>query len=264
MKDRLLAASWRILIAVLYLFLLAPIIVVLIVSFDTRPYLDFPPRSLSWGSYAGVLHNTGFLRSIGVSTVIAIIAAVCSLAFGVMVALALVRHRSAASGAVEWLFLSPLLVPHIVLAVGLMMVLQPLGLLNTIPGLVLAHLGITLPYTTRIVSMGLSGLDRTCEEAARIHGASVWRTYWRITIPSIRPSLIAAGMIAFLVSFDEAVIALFIAGNHVVTLPLAIYQYIQFRTDPEVAALSMLVVIVSLVPIVIVERSISLRRAIIS
>ncbi|WP_264996422.1 ABC transporter permease, partial [Kozakia baliensis] len=93
------------------------------------------------------------------------------------------------------------------------------------------------------------------------HGATLWQTVRRVTLPALRPSLVAAGLIAFLFSFDEAVIALFIAGDKATTLPLAIYKYIQFRTDPQVAALSVLVVLVSAIPVLVIERNISLKRA---
>ncbi|AQU88402.1 spermidine/putrescine ABC transporter permease [Komagataeibacter nataicola] len=253
---------WRGLITALYVFLLAPIIVVACVSFDTRPYLDFPPRSLSLGSYAGVVRNHVFFEAMLTSMLIGAIAATCSVVLGTMASFGLVRGRFRGRAVFAWFFLSPMLAPHIVLAVGLMMTLQPLGLLNTLSGLVLAHIGITLPYTVRIVSMGLSRIDPAWEEAARVHGASGGKVLWHVTLPVLRPNMLAAGMIAFLISFDEAVIALFIAGRHATTLPLAIYEYIQFRTDPQVAALSVIVIVVSLLPIIVIERSISLRRAV--
>ncbi|AOX18594.1 spermidine/putrescine ABC transporter permease (plasmid) [Kozakia baliensis] len=252
---------WRILIIALYAFLLAPLVVVLIVSFDTRPYLSFPPATFSLGSYSAVLHDAGFRSAALLSLVIGIVSAGLSLLLGTAVSFALARGRIPGRQALQWLFLSPMLVPHIVLAVGLMMTLQPLGLLDTVSGLILAHIGITLPYTTRIISSGMAALDRETEQAAMLHGATLWQTVRRVTLPALRPSLVAAGLIAFLFSFDEAVIALFIAGDKATTLPLAIYKYIQFRTDPQVAALSVLVVLVSAIPVLVIERNISLKRA---
>ncbi|WP_234394858.1 ABC transporter permease [Acetobacter papayae] len=113
----------------------------------------------------------------------------------------------------------------------------------------------------RIVLSGLKSLDPACEEAACLHGATPWQAFWRVTLPGLRMTLLAAGLIAFLFSFDEAVIVLFIAGHRATTLPLAIYHYIQFRTDPQVAALSVLVVLASMIPVVIIERGINIRRA---
>jgi len=253
---------WRVLIVALYVFLLAPLAVVLIVSFDTRPYLSFPPASFSFHSYDAMFHNVAFRRAGLTSLLLGAAVSALSLGLGTAAAYALDRGSFRGKSALQWLFLSPMLVPHIVLAVGLMMTLQPIGLLDSFSGLLLSHIGITLPYTTRIVSSGLTGLDRSCEEAARIHGASPWQTFIRVIMPGLWRSLVAAALIAFLFSFDEAVIALFIAGNKATTLPLAIFQYIQFRTDPQVAALSVVVVILTMIPVVLIERSISLRRAI--
>nr|WP_231875002.1 ABC transporter permease [Gluconobacter thailandicus] len=260
--GRTVRMAWHLLIGLIYLFLLAPLIIVLIVSFDTRPYLSFPPASFSLISYARVLHNSLFLQAGKTSLLIGGCSAGLSLIMGTSAAFALVRGHFPGRKSLQWFFLSPMLMPHIVLAVGLMMTLQPLGLLDTLAGLILAHISITLPYTTRIVSSGIAQLDRTLEEAARIHGASPWQSFCRVILPALRPHLITGFLIAFLFSFDEAVIALFIAGHRAVTLPLAIYQYIQFRTDPQVASLSVLVVLLSLVPIIIIERLINLRRAV--
>jgi len=260
-SGRIATLMWRVLILALYTFLLAPLVVVLIVSFDTRPYLSFPPANFSLGSYSAVLRDAAFRSAALLSLVIGFVAAGLSLLFGTAVAFTLNRGHIPGRQVIQWLFLSPMLVPHIVLAVGLMMTLQPLGILDTLSGLILAHIGITLPYTTRIVSSGMATLDPATEEAAMLHGATPWQTICRVTLRALRPSLIAAGLIAFLFSFDEAVIALFIAGNKSTTLPLAIYKYIQFRTDPQVAALSVLVVLVSAIPVIFIERNISLKRA---
>ncbi|MFS3133951.1 ABC transporter permease [Gluconacetobacter sacchari] len=262
MSPRAGTFCWHLLVALLYAFLLAPLAVVLVVSFDTRPYLSFPPATVSLHSYAAVLRNPAFRHAGLTSLTVGAAAASLSLVLGTAAAFALARGTFRGRAYVQWLFLSPMLVPHIVLAVGLMMTLQPLGLLDTLGGLVLAHIGITVPYTTRIVSSSLAALDRSCEEAARLHGATPWQTFARVILPGLRPGLVAAGLIAFLFSFDESVIALFIAGNDATTLPLAIYQYIQFRTDPQVAALSVLVVALTMIPVAIVERGISLRRAV--
>lgn len=261
MKRFLGLLCWRGLIVALYAFLLAPLVVVLIVSFDTRPYLRFPPEHLSLGSYTAVLHNTGFLHAGLLSILVGAAAAVVSLAVGTGAAFALADQAFPGRTVMQAMFFSPMVVPHIVLAVGLMMTLQPLGLLDTLSGVVIAHVGITLPYVVRIVISGLKGLDPACEEAARLHGATAWQAFWRVTLPGLRATLVAAGLIAFLFSFDEAVIVLFIAGHRATTLPLAIYHYIQFKTDPQVAALSVLVVLASMIPVVIIERGINIRRA---
>lgn len=125
--------------------------------------------------------------------------------------------------------------PHIVLAVGVMLVLGPLGLLDSYTGIFLAHL-ITTPYTVRTITMSLMTVDRRVEEAARVHGASPAMVLWRITLPLVRPGLIAGAVIAFLISFDEATISLFIVSVKSSTLPTEIYHYLEYSTDPQIAA----------------------------
>jgi putative spermidine/putrescine transport system permease protein len=253
--------AWRGLIALLYLFLLAPLLVVLAISFDTRPYLAFPPAGFSLGSYVAVLHNHDFIDAFASSMLVGIAVALLALACATPAALVLVRGRFRGRGALSAALLSPLLVPHVVLAVGILLAMSPLDLLDTYTGLVIAHVGITIPYVVRTVSLGLAAIDPANEEAARVHGASAWTAFRRVTLPLAAPGLIAGGAIAFLVSFDESVIALFLAATRVNTLPIAIFRYIEFRTDPQIAALSVLLVMISVLLMALVERSLGLRRA---
>lgn len=253
--------AWHALIALLYLFLLAPIIIVFIISFDTRQYLAFPPESLSFGSYAKVFANTAFIAAFGRSVVIGALVGIVAVAIGTLLSMALVRYRFRGRSAVSFSVVAPFLVPHIVLAVGLMLVLSPLGLLDTYAGVVLAHLGITVPYTVRTITMSLTAVDRRIEEAALVHGASPAMVFRRITLPLVRPGLIAGFVIAFLISFDEATISLFIVSTRTSTLPTEIYRYLEYATDPQIAALSVILILISIAVVVLVERLIGLRKA---
>lgn len=261
LSSRLTRAAWLGLVSLLYLFLLSPIIVVFFSSFDTRPYLAFPPEHYSLGSYVLLLHNTAFIQAFCASLGIGIVASFLALCCGIPAALAIVRHPFRGRSAVNWFFLSPLLAPHIVLGLAILLILSPVHLLDTYTGIVLAHLGITVPYIIRTVSMSFQSVDTRLEEAARVHGASVITTFFRVTLPLIMPGILAGGIIAFLISFDEAVIALFIAGSRVTTLPVAIYHYIEYRTDPQVAALSVVLIAISVVLVFFVERMLGLRKA---
>ena len=253
--------AWNTLIVLLYVFLLAPIIVVFIISFDTRQYLAFPPESFSLGSYAKVFANAKFISAFGRSLIIGAIVGVVAVSAGMMLSLALVRYRFRGKGAVNFLILAPFLVPHIVLAVGIMLVMAPLGLLDSYPGIILAHLGITIPYTVRTITMSLMAVDTRVEEAALVHGASPLMVFWRITLPLVRPGLIAGAVIAFLISFDEATISLFIVSVKASTLPTEIYHYLEYSTDPQIAALSVILIFISIGVVIAVERLIGLRKA---
>ncbi|WP_332711364.1 ABC transporter permease [Pelagibacterium mangrovi] len=264
MNQTSLAAkiAWRVLIALLYLFLLAPILIVFVVSFDTRQYLAFPPESFSFGSYVRVLQNADFIAAFWRSLLIGAIVGLGAVILGTLLSLALTRHRFRGEGAVNFLVIAPFIVPNIVLAVGLVLVLSAFGVLDTYVGIVIAHIGITIPYTVRTVSMSLMSVDRRVEEAARVHGASPLMVFWRVTLPLIRPGVIAGGVIAFLISFDETTISLFIVSVRASTLPTEIYRYLEISTDPQIAALSVILILISVAVVVALERLIGLRKAI--
>lgn len=258
----LAAFAWRALITLLYIFLLAPIIIVFVVSFDTRKYLAFPPESWSFGSYIAVLQNEAFIsafwRSLGLGTIVGIGA----VAIGTLLSVALTRHKFRGEGAVNFLVIAPFIVPNIVLAVGLVLVLAAFKLLDSYVGIVIAHLGVTIPYTVRTVTMSLMSVDRRVEEAALVHGASPLQVFWRVTLPLIRPGIIAGGVIAFLISFDETTISLFIVSVKTSTLPTEIYRYLEYSTDPQIAALSVVLILISVAVVVVVEKLIGLRKAV--
>jgi putative spermidine/putrescine transport system permease protein len=254
--------AWRTLITLLYVFLLAPIIIVFVVSFDTRQYLAFPPQSFSFGSYVKVFQNADFISAFWRSLLIGAIVGLGAVTVGTLLSLALTRHKFRGEGAVNFLVIAPFIVPNIVLAVGLVLVLAGFGLLDSYVGIVLAHLGVTIPYTVRTVSMSLMSVDRRVEEAALVHGASPFNVFWRITLPLIRPGIIAGGVIAFLISFDETTISLFIVSVKTSTLPTEIYRYLEISTDPQIAALSVVLILISLAVVVILERLVGLRKAV--
>lgn len=261
LNNRIARYSWISLIAVLYLFLLAPILIVVIISFDTQRFLAFPPEGFTLDWYAQVAGNRSFVRGFQVSLIVGACTCVLSTIVGVPTALALARRRFRGRGALQSLFIAPLMVPTVVLGLALLLVLSPIGLTGSYPGLVLAHLAITIPYVIRTTSMSLLTADVACEEAARILGADGWTTFRRVTLPLIRPGILSGAVIAFIISFDEAVISLFVVGPSATTLPVEIFRYVQTRTDPQVAALSTVLIAISLVVVVVVERSFGLRRA---
>ncbi len=252
---------WRLLIFVLYLFLLAPVLMVVVMSFNGQSYLGFPPESLSLKWYGQLTQNDQFVTGFKVSVIVAFFASLTATAIGVPAALALTKRRFRGKGAVSGFFLSPLLVPTVVLGLALLLALSPFGLTGSYPGLVIAHLAITTPYVVRTTMIAMASADVSCEEAARTLGASGWKVFQRVTLPLAAPGILAGAAIAFLMSFDEAVIALFVVGPKATTLPVEIFRYVEFRTDPQIAALSVVLIGISLLFIILIERMVGLRRA---
>ncbi|MGW9022518.1 ABC transporter permease [Leucobacter chromiiresistens] len=252
----------RIIVTIVYLFLLAPIIAVVIISFNDSKSLaiEFGAPSFQW--YQSILENSELMDGARVSLITAVITAVVVLLLGVPVALAIARYEFPGKAAISGFFLSPLLVPGVVLGLGLLLVFQPVGLVGTYPGIVLAHFGVTVPYVIRTTLSSLTTSDMRCEEAARVHGANSFTTFRRVTLPIIAPGILAGGVMAFIISFDEAVISLFVAGSGHTTLPVEMFRYLQYRSDPGLAALSAILIALSVVIVLIVERAVGLRKVV--
>ncbi|RGC66811.1 Inner membrane ABC transporter permease protein YdcV [Micromonospora sp. MW-13] len=243
-----------------YLFLLAPLLVVFVISFDAGANLEFPPKEWSLRWYAELAGNSEFLEGLRVSLVLGLVVTAVSLIVGVTAALALTRYDFTGRDGLVGLFTSPLLLPSVVLGLALLLVLGPVGLVGTYPGLVLAHLSLTIPYVVRTVMMSLNAVDASCEQAARTLGASPFTTFRRITLPLITPGLIAGGALSFIISFDEAVVSLFVVGTGRTTLPVVVFRYVSNNTDPQVAALSVVLIVFSLAAVVLIERALGLKR----
>lgn len=251
---------WRLLIVLLYLFLLSPLIIIVVVSFNAESYLSFPPQQWSLRWYGDLLANADFVNGFKVSVVLAAVTMVGATAIGVPAALAVTRYQFPGRDLFVTFFTLPLMVPGVILGLGLLLVLSRVHLTATYPGLFAAHLVVTTPFVLRTVSTGLVTLNRDVEEAAQSLGATPWKTFWRITFLLIAPSVIAGAAIAFLVSFDEVVLTLFLVGPRLTTLPVEVFQYVQFRTDPLVAALSVVLVAISVCGMLLIERVLGLRR----
>lgn len=254
--------AFRALVAVLYLFLLAPLVIVVVISFSSNQYLSFPPEGFTLKWYTTLIDKSVFMSGLTTSLITASIAALIVLVIGVPAALGIHRNRFPGSGAISAFFLSPLLVPTIALALGLVLVLGPLGLTNTYAGIIIGHIGITLPYVMRTTMTSLVVADTSCEEAARILGANAFQTFRSVTLRLIAPGISAGVVMAFIVSFDELVISLFVAQSGRPTLPVALMNYIETSADASVAALSVVMIAFSAVIVMAVEKLVGLRHAV--
>lgn len=253
--------AFRALVAVLYLFLLAPLLVVLVISFSSNTFLSFPPQGFSLRWYQELPHEAVFVAGLRISLISASAVTLIVLAMGVPAALAISRYDVRGKGLITGLFLSPLIVPTIVLALGLVLVLEPAGWTNTYKGIVVGHLSITVPYVVRTTLISLRTRDTSCEDAARVLGANGWTAFRRITLPIIAPGIMAGAVMAFIVSFDEAVISLFVAQSGRRTLPVEVLTYVENQADASVAALSVCLILFSVLVVVVVERLMGLRAA---
>jgi putative spermidine/putrescine transport system permease protein len=230
-------------VAVIMLFLMAPIIVVIATAFGTSPYPVFPPTGFTLKWFAKVLNTPDVLEAARLSALLGACTAVLATTIGTLSALALVRFRIRARPLVSSLLLSPILFPAIVLGLALLIFYHRVGMAGTFAGLVAAHVLVTTPFVLRLVMASLAEFDPAIEEAARNLGADALRTFLRVTLPLIRPGVIAGALFAFILSFDELVVTLFLAGPGRQTLPIRIFTYVEYSSDPSISAISTFLIV---------------------
>lgn len=241
-------------IAVAALFLLLPMLLVVMVALSASQFVMFPPPGFSLKWFARVLQDSSFMRPLWNSIQLGLLSTLLAAILAVPSAIVLVRRRPPGAGVIQGFLLSPLALPSLVLAIALLFFLSGIGLGNTYLGLLIGHVVIVLPYLLRTVLAVYSASDARIEEAAYTLGANPWHTFWRITLPAIRPGLFAGGMFAFLISFDEVAVALMLSNASNMTLPVSILGYLVNNYDPAVAAISVIKMIIVVVVLIAVEK----------
>ncbi len=255
-------AVFRASVALLFLFLLGPVLLVFPISFSADANIAWPPSGWSIRWYRAMLVQPELGEALRNSLMLAASVTILALIIAMPTAFALGRAKFRGREVLLSALTAPLLLPTIVLGLALLIIFVSRGLVGSWPGLVMAHLLVTVPYALRILLTSLSGLPAAVEEAASSLGAGPWPVFRRITLPLMLPGVVASAAIVFLVSFDEVVITLFIVGPRLTTLPVALYHYVEARTDPMVAAISVLMVLFTLALVVVLERAVGLRRAV--
>lgn len=247
-------------VVVLYLFLLAPVILVYPLSFSGDAVLSFPPSSWSFRWYRALYADPKMAGAFFTSLLLGGMVTVITIAIALPAAYTIVRRRSWVTDVLTHLLTAPLLLPTIVVGLAILIVFANLGLLGNFWGVMLAHLTLTLPYALRVLITSITGLDRLAESAAASLGAPPLVVLRRITLPAMRPGIVAAAALSFLVSFDEVVVTLFLAGPRLTTLPVELYHRVELQADPLVAAVSALVVLVTVIVVVVIDRSVGLSK----
>ncbi|AMJ62742.1 ABC transporter permease [Bosea sp. PAMC 26642] len=260
MDERPVSLTLKLLALAMFVFLLAPLIVVVPISFSGDNYMMFPPTSWSLKWYPAIFASGKMTAAFWTSLLLAVVVTALSLLIGLPAAYTLVRLKPRGSEALAALFTAPLLLPTIVLGLAILIVFSRYGLLATFQGLVAAHLVVTLPYAIRVLSTALATLPIAVEEAAATLSAPPLTIFRRVTLPMMRSGLIGTTALCFLVSFDEVVLSLFMTGPRISTLPVAMYHHVEQQADPLVAALSVLLVVLTLLVVLVVDRSAGLAR----
>ncbi len=248
--------------ALVVVFLYAPIVILLIFSFNNSDVPAFPLSGFTLHWYHEFLTNGDLRTSIETSAIIAALTSLGAVLLGVLASLALVRRRFRAKPLVSALLLSPLVIPYVVFGISLLLLFHQLGVSDGVPTVVIGHIVITLPYTILVLVPRLEQIDATLEEAAYDLGASRLRTFRSITLPLILPAVVSAFLIAFTTSFDEYAVASFVIGTRA-TFPIYLYSALRFPSQlPQVIAVAVVVLVVSLTIVVGAEigRRVADRR----
>lgn len=237
-----------------YIFLLAPIVVVLLSSLTTTEYIVFPPEGLTLRWYTELIEHPEFMQSFTLSIIVAFGTAIIATAIGTLASLAVVRRQFKGKTAIVQLVGSPLLIPSVVFGVALLQFYSWIGLAASPIALILGHIILTVPFVMRLVVASLVGFDRSIEQAALNLGAGPMKVFFQITLPIIKSGVIAGAIFAFITSFDDLTVALFIVSTDVVTLPVRIYTYMQYQYDPIITSVSSIMILFTVVLMLVIER----------
>jgi putative spermidine/putrescine transport system permease protein len=249
-------------------YMLLPLVFVTWLAFFAQEIPSFPPQGYSLRWFQAVPGNERFVSGFILSLQVAVVATLIGIALGVPAAVCLVRSRFVGKEAVSNTLLLPLVVPGIVLGIALYVfhveteILTELPILGSLGGLIAGHVLIVIPWTVRLVTATLVGMDRSIEEAAQSLGADRFTTFRRITLPSILPGMVAAAMFGFISSFGNLEMSLFLVGPGRTTLPIAILQYLEWKIDPTIAAVSVLQIILIAGAMLLTDRFVKISRVV--
>jgi putative spermidine/putrescine transport system permease protein len=244
----------------IFTFLMAPIVVLVGVSFNSESYMAFPPTSLSIKWFEIVFKDAAFMGAFWTSVKLGLISSVVSLALGTLAAYGIERLTGKWRGIMNAFFMSPLQLPSIVLGIALFQLFKGTGVVLGFTTLLIGHLVLCTPYTIRTVSASLYRFDKTVEEAALTLGASPIVTFWKITLPLLKPALIASAIFGFIISIGNLSFSMFLANARVTTLPVQIFGYVQYSPDPRIAAISVVVIIATIIILYVTEKLVGLNK----
>lgn len=246
--------------AIFVAFILAPIIVVCAVAFTPEGYLSLPTKGFSLRWFKAILDYPEFLRAFRDSLWLAALSSTIAIGLAVPAALAIARYRFIGREAITALFLSPLMIPHVVLGIAFLRFFSQIGLSGSFLGLVLSHIIVVLPFALRLVLASSYGIDQRIEHAAISLGASSFVTFRRVTLPLIMPGVVSGWVLAFINSFDEVTMTVFIASPSTTTLPVRLFLYIQDNIDPLVSSISASLILMTAVVMIVLDRLFGLDR----
>lgn len=255
----LTAAVWTAGILV-YLFLTVPVLVIVLSAFSPQAYPEFPPTRLSLRWFAAILENPDWTEALWTSVLLLLIVTPLTVALGTTAAYAIARLRFRGKEALQSFMLSPLMIPQIVLGIGLLYLFTSMGIVGSLTGLVIGHMIVAFPYVVRTVGVSVSSLNPKLEMASMSLGAGTVTTFFRVTLPLIKPGIVAGTVFSAITSFGEVSISLFVTSPSTVTIPVRIFNYIDQTFDPTVNAVSVIFIALAVVALLVIEKTMGLTK----
>jgi putative spermidine/putrescine transport system permease protein len=249
-------------------YILLPLVFIVWLAFYYQEIPSFPPEGYSLRWFAAIFDQRKFADGFTLSFEVGVLATLIGLVLAVPAALCLARHDFAGRGPTGNLLLLPLIVPGVVLGTAMYVFHVELenaldvDVIGTFYALVAGHVVIVIPWIVRLVTASLAGVDRTTEEAAQNLGANRWVTFWRVTLPAIRPGIVAGGLFGFVTSFGNLEMSLFLVGPGRTTLPIVILQYLEWKIDPTIAAVSVVQIALIAAIMLITDHYVKLARVV--
>jgi len=249
-----------------YAVILTPILFVCWLAFFANEIVTFPPSGYTLRWFAHIFDENNFVGGFLTSLQVGVAAMIGGLLLGVPASLVLARHNFPGREALNTLLVLPLVVPGIVAGTAIYVfqieieIATQWPLLGSLAGLVFAHIMITIPWTVRLLTASLAGFDASVEEAALNLGATPLRAFVRVTLPVIKPGIVAAALFSFVISFGNLEMTLFLVAPGQTTLPIAILQYLEWRIDPTIAAVSLLQIALIGAGMLVADRYVKLTR----
>ncbi len=245
------------------LFILAPLVAVVVVSFTDKGYLSVPTDGPSLRWFKAIFQYPGFIDAFWTSLYLAFASASIAVAAAIPAAIAIGRYRFPGRESVTAVFMSPLMIPSVVMGVSFLRFFSEIGLSGTFIGITMAHVILVMPYALRLVLASVTGMPRDAEQAAETLGASRWTVFRRITLPLILPGIAGGWLLAFITSFDEVTMSIFVASPQTMTLPVRMYHHIAQTIDPLIASISTVLIVMTVVLMILLDRLYGLDRVLV-
>ncbi|RPD94036.1 ABC transporter permease [Candidatus Pantoea deserta] len=245
---------------VIYAFLALPVLVIVLSAFSPEPYPQFPPQGFSLRWFSALLQDEGWIASLWISALLLAIVTPVTVVLGTFAAWSLARLEFRYREALQAFILSPLMIPQVVLGIALLYVLTAAGIAGMISGLVLGHVVVALPYVVRTVSVSLASMDKRLEAVSMSLGAGRWYTFRHVTLPLIKPGILAGAVFAAVTSFGEVSVSLFLSAPDTITVPVRVFNYVDQTFDPTVNAISVIFIIFAVLILMVIEKTIGLVK----